>query len=270
MFGRKCSIIGVVHIPPLPGAAGYAGSMDGILAPALFDALTYKECGIDALVVENMHDVPYHKGFVDPETTAAMAIVAKAIKYETQLPLGLQLLAGANLEALGAAIAADLDFIRVEGFVYAHVGDEGIHESCAAKLIRKRAQLQAERIKIFADVKKKHASHSITADVSLADTAKHAEFFRADGVIVSGMTTGHAPDPAEVSEVRSEVGCHVLVGSGVTIDNVHKFMPFADALIVGSSLKVDGKWQNKVDEERVERFMHTVKSAGQVRINAKA
>lgn len=268
MFGRKCSIIGVVHVPPLPGAAGYSGSMDSILAEAVFDALTYKEGGVDALIVENMHDVPYHKGFVEPETTAAMAIVAKALKYETQLPLGLQLLAGANIEALGAAVAADVDFIRVEGFVYAHVGDEGIHESCAAKLIRRRAMLHAERIKIFADIKKKHSSHSITSDVSLAETAKHAEFFKADAVIVSGTSTGHAPEPGDVSEVRSEVGCHVLVGSGVTVDNVHKFMPFADALIVGSSLKYDGKWQNRVEPERVEQFMQAVKSPNPVRINA--
>ena len=129
------------------------------------------------MLVENMHDVPYLKGYVYPETTATMTVVARALKYECQLPLGLQLLAGANMEALGAAVAADIDFIRVEGYVYAHIGDEGLHESCAAALIRKRANLHAERIKIFADVKKKHSSHAITADISLEDTARDAEFF---------------------------------------------------------------------------------------------
>jgi membrane complex biogenesis BtpA family protein len=260
MFGRKCSIIGVVHIPPLPGSAGYKGSIDAILAGALFDALEYKDGGLDAILVENMHDVPYHKGFVDPETTAAMAIVARAMKYECQLPVGIQLLAGANIEALGAAIASDVDFIRVEGFVYAHVGDEGIHESCAAKLIRKRAQLHAGRIKIFADIKKKHAAHALTADVSLLETARDAEFSRADGVIISGISTGHAPEPGDVQMVRSGVKCHVLVGSGVTPGNVHQFIPYAEALIVGSSLKHEGLWENTVDPERVEKFMDAARA----------
>jgi hypothetical protein len=226
----------------------------------LSDALDYKEGGLDGILVENMHDVPYHKGFVDPETTAAMAIIAKAMKYETQLPTGLQLLAGANLEALGAAIASDVDFIRVEGFVYAHVGDEGIHEACAAKLIRKRVQLHAERIKIFADIKKKHAAHAITADVSLLETARDAQFSRADGVIISGVSTGHAPDPADVQMVSSGVDCHVMVGSGVTPGNIHQFMPYAAALIVGSCLKYDGRWENTVDPERVEKLMQAARA----------
>src|SRR6185436_13037350 len=113
----------------------------------------------------------------------------------------------ANLEALGVAVAADLDFIRVEGFVFAHVGDEGYQESCAAELIRRRCNLKAERVQIFADIKKKHSAHAITGDVSLTETARAAEFFKADGVIVTGMHTGHSPDASEVKNVKSSVGC---------------------------------------------------------------
>src|SRR5258708_7635756 len=117
MFNRKCSIIGVVHLLPLPGAAGYGGNIDEILRWALEDAINYKENGIDALILENMHDVPFLKGYVEPETTAAMTLVAQAIRYETMLPLGVQLLAGANMESLAVAVATSLNFIRVEGFV---------------------------------------------------------------------------------------------------------------------------------------------------------
>jgi len=260
MFGCPCAIIGVVHVPPLPGAAGFSGSVDAILTEALRDALAYKAGGVHALIVENMHDTPYLKGFVNPETTAAMAVVARAIKTETSLPLGIQLLAAANLEALGAALAADADFIRVEGFVYAHVGDEGIHESSAAVLVRKRAELRAERIKIFADIKKKHSAHAITSDVTLAETAVNAEFFRADGVIVTGSSTGYAPDAADVRAVSESVSCDVLVGSGIDWQNVQLFLPHCSALIVGSSLKEDGRWQNRVDQKRVSALMNVVKS----------
>lgn len=255
MFNRKCSMIGMVHLQPLPGAASYTGSVDRIMSSALDEAMTYKECGFDAIMLENMHDVPFLKGHVEPETTASMAVIASAIKYETQMPLGIQLLAGANLEALGAAIAAGLDFIRVEGFVFAHVGDEGIQESCAPQLIRRRWQLKAENVKIFADVKKKHSAHAITDDVSLLDTAKAAEFFKADGVVITGSSTGVAPNPQDVQHVRSGVDCFVLVGSGVNEENVHAYQPHCDAIVVGSSLKQNGIWSNPLDTERTQRFI---------------
>jgi membrane complex biogenesis BtpA family protein len=264
MFNRKCSLIGVVHLLPLPGSAGYGGSMDEILRWALEDALAYKENGVDALIIENMHDVPFLNGHVEPETTAAMTIVAQALKYETMIPMGIQILAGANLEALGVALAASLDFIRVEGFVYAHVGDEGLHQSCAPQLIRRRAGLKAEHIKIFADIKKKHSAHAITEDVSLVETARAAEFFQADGVIVTGTATGHAPDPASVKSVRAGTDTHVLIGSGISADNIADFAPWADALIVGSSLKKDGKWQNHVDGARVAELVQCLQKCSKV------
>lgn len=255
MFNRKCSMIGMVHLHPLPGAAGFDGSIENLMTAALEEAIIYKNSGFDAIMLENMHDLPYLKGRVDPETTAAMAVIAAAVKKETQMPLGIQILAGANIEALGAALAAGLDFIRVEAYVFAHVGDEGYQESCAAELIRRRWQLKAEKVKIFADVKKKHSAHAITDDISLADTARAAEFFKADGVIVTGMETGDAPAAEDVERVRKSVQCKVLVGSGVSHENVQKFQPWSDAIIIGSSLKKDGKWQNPLDPDRVTKFI---------------
>lgn len=258
MFGRKCAIIGVVHVLPLPGAAGFHGSMEEILGGALDDALTYKEAGVDALLVENMHDVPYLKGYVEPETVAAMTVVANAVKYECMMPVGIQILAGANIEALGVAVAVGLDFVRVEGFVFAHVGDEGIHESCAAKLIRRRAQLKAEKIKIFADIKKKHSAHTLTQDVGLIETAQTADFFGADGVVITGKMTAQPADVSEVAAVRSYTSGIVLVGSGVTADNVHLYAPYCDGVIVGSAFKFGGTWRNHVDAERVRHLIEKV------------
>jgi uncharacterized protein len=154
MFGRQCSLIGMVHVLPLPGSADYAGSMEPIVAAALEDARRYKDNGIDALMVENMHDVPYLRHRVEPETVAAMTVLSQAVKQETGLPLGIQVLDGANLDALGVAVAAAADFIRVNSFVFAHIATGGIHESYAAELVRRRANLKAQHIKIFADIKK--------------------------------------------------------------------------------------------------------------------
>ena len=258
MFDGGCSVIGVVHVHALPGSPLYAGSVSEIIEAARRDAAAYADGGVDSILIENMHDVPYIAGGVEPETVAAMTMVAQAVRAaHPKLPLGIQILAGANIHALGVALAASLDYIRVEGYVFAHVGDEGLHNANAPALMRRRADLRAQHIKVYADIKKKHSAHAVTADVSLAETAHAAEFFLADGVVVSGAATAIAPPAEDVEVVRQAVSpnCRVLVGSGVTADNIAQFTPHANALIVGSSLKHEGKWNNPVDVVRVRGLM---------------
>jgi uncharacterized protein len=256
MFGQDCALIGVIHLPPLPGAAGYGGNLDALISSSIAEAAIYKETGFDALIVENTHDAPYLKGIdVGPETTAAMTVICQALKQESKMPLGVQILAGANLEALAVALACQLEFIRVEGFVFAHVADEGIHDACAGKLIRQRFNLKADNIKIFADIKKKHSAHAITSDISIAETAKNAEYFKADGVIVTGISTGAAADVEDVRNVQDAVSIPVLIGSGVTAGNIKNYSAHADALIIGSDVKVNGQWQNELDRGRCQRIV---------------
>jgi len=258
---KSCILIGVVHVPALPGADAYAFDMQNVIQQSLADAHAYKESGIDALIIENMHDVPYLRGSVAPETVAAMTVVGQALRSQIDLPLGVQLLAAANIEALAVATALDLDFIRVEGFVFAHIGDEGFHQACAPLLVRRRAQLQAQKIKIFADIKKKHSAHAITADIDLAETAHTAEFFKADAVIVTGLRTAQAPLETEVQEVAAAVTIPTLVGSGVTPENIAQFSRHAQGLIVGSYAKKDGHWANACDSKRLDKLVSALTAA---------
>lgn len=255
MFGKPCSLIGVIHLPPLPGAAGWDGNLNRLVDQALTEAALYMETGFDALIVENTHDTPYLKGEVGPETTASMTVICQRLRQEFKMPLGVQVLAGANIEALAIAAACDLEFIRVEGFVFAHIGDEGLHDACAGKLIRHRFNIKADKVKIFADIKKKHSSNAITSDISIAETANMAEYFRADGVIVTGMRTGVEADLNEVRSVKEATTLPVLIGSGVTWDNLASYAECSDALIIGSSVKVDGLWQNELDRDRCKRIV---------------
>lgn len=103
-----------------------------------------------------MHDVPYVNKRVGPEITAAMTAISYCVKNETELPCGIQILSNANIEAIAVAKAASLNFVRVEGFVFAHIGDEGIMESCAGQLLRYRKMIGANEVLIFTDIKKKH------------------------------------------------------------------------------------------------------------------
>ena len=248
-------VIGVIHVDALPGTPNYKKNVKEIIDHAKKEALIYKENGVDVIAIENMHDVPYLKRAVGPEITSMMSIIGYEIKNITNLPCGIQILAGANREALGVAHSAGLDFIRAEGFVFAHVADEGIIQSDAGELLRYRKQIDAENILILTDVKKKHSSHSITLDISIAETATAAEFFLSDGVIVSGSSTGKEPDINEVKNVKEVVHIPVIIGSGITIDNVEKYYPFTDAFIIGSHFKKDGNWKNEVDDKRVKAFM---------------
>lgn len=249
-FGAPRALIGMLHIGALPGTPSASPSVETLIQTALTEARIYSDEGFTALAIENMHDRPYLRGGVGPEITAAMAVIARDVKRETGLPLGIQVLAGANREALAAAHTSGADFVRVEGFVYAHVADEGVIESCAGDLLRYRRTIGADRVLVFADVKKKHSAHAITADVSITETAHAAEFFLADGVIVTGAATGVPASPEEVRDVAGAVGIPVLVGSGITPANLPSFSA-AHGFIVGSSVKEKGVWSNPLDRAAV-------------------
>jgi membrane complex biogenesis BtpA family protein len=249
IFHAQRALVGMIHLLPLPGTPRASLPIEAIVENAVREACHYRDAGFSGLLIENMHDRPYEKGAVGPEVVAAMTAAGRAVRAAVELPLGIQVLAGANREALAVALGCGAAFVRVEGFVFAHVADEGIIQSGAAELLRYRRHIGAEHIRIFADIKKKHSAHAITQDVSLTETARAAEFFLADGVIITGTATGEATDPAEVDAVRHAVRLPVLVGSGVTPTNLAAYAS-ADALIVGSSLKRDGIWSNPLEPAR--------------------
>nr|XP_031825953.1 uncharacterized protein F13E9.13, mitochondrial isoform X1 [Nomia melanderi] len=253
----KCSVIGMVHVGALPGTPLYNHNVKQIINDAVRDATIYKNCSVDGILVENMHDIPYVKAKnLTPETTAMMTRVCTEIKkiVPDNIPCGVQILAGCNKEAIAVAKAADFQFIRAEGFVFSHIADEGFIDACAGTLLRYRKQIDAEDILVFTDIKKKHSSHTVTSDVSLSATAKAAEFFLADGIILTGTATGDPASATELSELKKVAKGPVLVGSGVTINNINNYAS-SDAIIIGSHFKVNGIWSNTVDENKVNDFM---------------
>ena len=104
-----------------------------------------------------------------------------------------------------------------------------------------------------------NSSHAITADISVSEMSTAAEFFMSDGIIVTGQSTGSPADQSELAAVRTATSLPVLVGSGVTADNVHHYA-CADGLIVGSWFKQGGMWSNRVDKDRVSSFMNRIHS----------
>lgn len=256
LFSRARSIIAMIHVHASPGAPGSREAPGVIASRAGEEARILLDAGFDGIIVENMHDRPYVHGAQGPEVVATMTRAALAVqdaiaRQGRAVPLGVQVLSGGNREALAIALACGGSFVRVENFVFAHVADEGLLERAeAGPLLRYRRAIGAESIAVLCDVKKKHASHAITADVPIADAAEAAEFFGADGLIVTGTATGKPTSVDDVRAVRRATTLPVLVGSGVTPASVPDLFHHADALIVGSWIKADGLWSNAPDPAR--------------------
>ncbi|XP_054626031.1 uncharacterized protein F13E9.13, mitochondrial isoform X2 [Dunckerocampus dactyliophorus] len=255
LFGRlKGVVIGMIHVQALPGSPLGRMKMSHIIEEACKEASIYRDAGLDAAIIENMHDLPYSLS-PGPEVCACMTSVCGAVRNICpDIPLGVQLLSSANSQALAVALASGLDFIRAEGFIFSHVADEGLVHACAGDLLRYRKSIGAEHVHIFTDIKKKHSSHALTSDVSIEETAQAAEFFLSDGLIITGSSTGQEANLRELRDVSRCVRLPVLVGSGVTYDNLERYLG-ANGLIVGSHFKDGGVWSGSVDRERVVRFM---------------
>jgi uncharacterized protein len=258
LFHQPKPVIGMIHVGALPGTPAHRHSLAEIMDVAVREARLYRAAGVDGVMIENMHDTPYLRGSVGPEIVAAMTLLGQAVKAEGSLPTGIQILAGANLEALAVAHVAGLDFMRAEAFAFAHIADEGLLQASAGSLLRYRKQLGAERVQIWADIKKKHSAHAITADVSLGATAETVEFMRGDAVIITGNVTGDPPQIADVAEAKAHCRLPVLLGSGVDAENLAAFYPAADGFIIGSAFKAGGHWANPVEPQRIEQLMNAV------------
>ncbi len=262
IFGRDKALVGMVHVRALPGTPLAEHTVDELARIAADEARTLHEAGFDSIMIENMHDRPYLWGAHGPEITAAMTRVGLAVRAVTDKPIGVQVLAGGQTEALAVALAIGAGYIRVENFVFAEVADEGlIAQATAGELLRYRRAIGADHIKVICDLQKKHAAHAITGDLSLADWAHGAEFFGADGVIVTGPATGAPTDRADLEAVRAATSLPLVVGSGVTSDTAASLLGIADAVIVGSALKQGGAWGEPLDSSHCAKMVEAVRSA---------
>ncbi|XP_023233015.1 uncharacterized protein F13E9.13, mitochondrial-like isoform X2 [Centruroides sculpturatus] len=251
----------MIHVRALPGTPKSKYTVQQLIDISCKEAEIYKKYNVDGILIENMHDIPYilpdRSG---PEVTSVMTRICSEIKcLISDIPCGVQLLAGNNEAAMAVALAAGLQFIRVEGFVFGHLADEGFIQGCAGTLLRQRKIIGADNILVFTDIKKKHCSHAITSDLNTKDIAKAAEFFLSDGVILTGSTTGDPPCPNEVSDVLHSISIPVILGSGITINNIHLYNSCC-GMIVGSHFKIGDNWSKAIEENKVAKFMDKVKN----------
>jgi len=171
-------------------------------------------------------------------------------------PVGFNVLRNDAVAALALCAACGGAFIRVNIHSGVMITDQGIIEGRAAETLRKRAELGlSESVFLIVDVLVKHAS--ALGDTPIAEIAKDTYFRgRADALIVTGFGTGEATPLDRLREVRSAVPkAPLFAGSGVTEATLAETLTIADGVIVGSSLKVGGRLDSRVDPGLAARFV---------------
>lgn len=251
-------VIGMLHLPALPGSPLFSGDLDTIRKRLIADANALTAGGVDALMMENFGDIPFSPGRVSAETVAVMTVMATEVKRTSKLPLGINVLRNDGESAIAIAVAVGAEFIRVNVLSGARVTDQGLIQGISYDLLRMRSRLGASNIAIMADVDVKHSAALAPRDIvdEVDDTIKRG---LADAVIVSGAGTGKKADPEKVARVANASGATpVFLGSGVSIDNVKQYTQFARGFIVGTTFKKEGNVDAPVDVKRVKAFMNRV------------
>jgi len=253
LFATEKTLIGAVHLPPLPGSPAYRGQPVAELCRfAVEEARGYVDNGFDSVIVENHWDLPFLKpGQHGYEVAAVMGVITAAVVAEIGPSVGVSVLSNAGRCSVASAWAAGAGWVRVNQWVNAYVANEGVIEGQAAETTRYRHAIGADPVKVFADVHVKHGAHAIVADRTLAEQTEDAEFFDADVLIATGSRTGHATSVAEVVGIRDHTQLPVVIGSGIDPGNVSALLAECDGAIVASAAKDNGRWWGRVSPENV-------------------
>ena len=252
-------VIGMLHLPPLPGAPRCDRDLSGVREHLLRDAEALTAGGVHGLMIENFGDTPFYPDRVPAAVVAQMTHLAGEVRRRFDVPLGINVLRNDGRSALAVAHTVGAAFIRVNILCGARVTDQGVIQGIAHDLLRDREHLNARNIRIVADVDVKHSAPLGAPRPIEAEVADLVGRGGADAVVVSGSGTGQPTDTALVRRVKSATAdAPVLVGSGVTPETLPESLPDADGFIVGSALKVDGVATNPVDPARVKALLQAL------------
>ena len=256
IFGVDKPVIGMVHLLPLPGNFGYEGDWERVINRALGDAIALKRGGVHGYLIENAGSIPFHIGEeIDVMEVAAMSRIACAVQEKAGLPLGINIASNGVKQALAVAKAAGGLFVRATGWVNGYYSSSGFVAPCAAECMEYKKKINAENISVFADIKVKNGLHSFIQDKTLEELGKDALGVMADGVILTGASTGICPDLKELRRMKKAVNGPIIIGSGTSKDNLEELFPCGDAFIIGTYFKANGKMSEPVCEEKVRDFM---------------
>jgi membrane complex biogenesis BtpA family protein len=250
-------LIGVVHLPPLPGSIiGYSG-IDRTIEYAVSEAKKLEEAGFDAVILENYSDNPYPVA-VNDLVLASITAITKEVVRETRLKVGISLLRNAGLQGLAAAYAAGAHFVRVNAYCEIRVSGEGLLMPISHDIEKIRQRLD-RHVAIFADIDVKHSGP--LGERPLSDVVHDCVARgRMDAMIVTSRATSEAPSPGYVAAIRQLAKTKpIIIGSGITAENIKAYWNLADGFIVGTYIKHEGSTKMPIDPKRAARLASIVK-----------
>lgn len=258
LFGMRKPVIGMVHLPALPGSP-YAGACtrQELLDAAMRDRDALLEAGFDAISISNEGDRPYVTS-VPPETVALFTYLASELTRGLEIPFGCGVLLDPRA-SLSVARAIGAHFVRMTYSVEA--GSFGLVVQSPGELLRYRRAIGADNVGLLANYSA-HFSTSLDSRPITELARTYAALSPPDAIQVHGAGAGIPPPLADVEAIRAAVPeVPVLVASGVTETIVGEVLEVADGAIVGTCLKHGGRIYNPVDPERAKRFMHLARTA---------
>lgn len=260
--GRTPALVGVIHLPPLPGSPRASASCAEIARGAVEDARALARSGFDLAMLENFGDAPFFASRVPPVTVSAMTRCAVAVREACpDLAVGINVLRNDAESALSVASVVGAACIRINVHTGARVTDQGLVQGAAAETLRLRRGLGAEGVAIWADVDVKHSAPLAARDVAFeAEDLVHRGL--ADAVLVTGEGTGRGVDADQLRRVRRAVpGTPLLVASGATVAALPALASSCDGVVVGSALRADGKAGGRIAPERAATFADAFRRA---------
>lgn len=258
-FGTARPLVGMLHVPALPGSPANTLPFESIREWVLRDAAALAGSGFDGLILENFGDHPFYPGRVPPHTVAWLAVLAEKVKSAHPIALGINVLRNDAASALAVAAATGAGFIRVNVFTGARLTDQGIIAGEAHRLLRYRMTLGAP-VAILADVAVKHSA-ALAERLLEEEVEETLQRGLADAVIVTGSGTGKAAAAGDVRRAKAAAGgSPVFAGSGVTARNAAEMLAVADGIIVGTALKKGGLPGNPVDEDAARAFVRAARA----------
>ena len=268
IFQTSNPIIGVVHLLPLPTSPRWGGSLKTVVDRAEQEAAALAAGGVDGVIIENFFDAPFAKAQVDPAVVSAISLIIQRVMNLVTLPIGINVLRNDAHSALAIAACSGAQFIRVNVLTGVMATDQGLIEGQAHQLLRYRRELGSD-IKILADVLVKHARPLGSPNLTTA-VRETIERGLADGVILSGWTTGSPPSLEDLELAMDAAnGTPVFIGSGADWQNIPTLIQAADGAIVASSLKRHGQIDQPVDPIRVSRFVEAMRRSLTIKTQSK-
>jgi membrane complex biogenesis BtpA family protein len=264
-------LIGVVHLPPLPGSVSYSGGrasnyLNEVVEFAIGEVRKLYEAGFDAVIIENYGDAPFYKDPPLPVKASLMAVVRDVVKSFRDVPIGISMLRHSPKDLVEIALLSGASFVRINALCSIRVSPEGLIGPGLTGALEAFRELGEDpsSLEVLSDVDVKHSlplAPGYSPEWEVEECASRRGPLRLSGLIVSGERTGSPPEPGYAERIRElarSLGFKVLIGSGISVENVKLYRDF-DGYIVGTSIKKEHRAGSPIDPQKARALVLSVK-----------